>query len=183
MHLATGLTPLDLGVLGLCGLFALRGALKGFAWQAVRLVALFGALWGAGAWYGWLAERLRSWMSFLPEKAVPFVAWGAVFLGLLLLGTYVAHMARGVIRSAELSGLDRLAGLALGAAAGLGLATLLLLVGAAGLNAFGQRQVLDDALVGSVTPPYLGKASEFLEPLLPEGVRELWNDLRREVPR
>lgn len=182
MLLAATLTTLDIAVLALCGLFALRGALKGFAWQAVRLVALFGALWGAGAWYGWVADRLRTWVSVLPEKAVPFVAWGVVFLGLLLLGTYLAHMARGLIRSAELSGPDRVAGLVLGAAAGLGLATLLLLVGAAGLNAFGQRQVLDDALKGSLTPAYMSKASELLEPLLPEGVRSLWADLRRDLP-
>lgn len=182
MLLALALTTLDLVVLGLCGVFALRGAFKGFVWQAVRLAALFGALWGAGAWYGWLADRLRTWFTFLPEKSVPFVAWGVVFFALLLLGAYLAHMARGLIRSAELSGPDRVAGLVLGAAAGLGLATLLLLVGAAGLNAFGQRQVLDDALQGSLTPAYMSKASELLEPLLPEGVRALWADLRRDLP-
>ena len=176
MPVALALTTFDLVALGLCALFALRGAWKGFVWQAVRLVALFGALWGAGAWYGWLAERLRSWFTFLPDKAVPFVAWGLVFLGLLLLGAYVAHMARGLIRSAELSGLDRMVGLALGAAMGLGLCTLVLLVGGALANAFGQRTLLDDALRGSITREAMVKSAELLEPLFPPGLRDVWSD-------
>ena len=175
MPLALALTTLDLVVLGLCALFALRGAMKGFVWQAVRLVALFGALWGAGAWYGWLGERLGHWFSFLPDRSVPFVAWGVLFLGLLLVGSYVAHMARGLIRSAELSGLDRMVGLALGAAMGLGLCTLLLLIGGALANAFGQRTLLDDTLRGSVTREAMVKSAEWLEPLFPPGLRDVWS--------
>lgn len=181
MLLALSLTTLDLVVLGLCGLFALRGAFKGFVWQAVRLAALFGALWGAGAWYGWLADRLRTWFTFLPEKSVPFVAWGVVFFGLLLLGAYLAHMARGLIRTAELSGVDRLTGFALGAATGLGLCTLLLLVGAAAMNTLSQRAALEGMLRGSTTLEPMTRAASLLEPLLPDGVRAVWTDLRANL--
>lgn len=179
--LATALTTLDLAVLGVCGLFALRGAFKGFVWQAVRLTALFGALWGAAAWYGWVADRLRAWVTFLPDKSVPLVAWGLVFFALLLLGAYLAHMARGLIRTAELSGVDRLTGLALGAATGLGLSTLLLLVGAALMNALSQRAVLEDLLRGSTTLEPMTRAASLLEPLLPDGVRDVWTDLRTNL--
>ena len=38
------LATADLVVLVVCGLLALRGAFKGFAWQAVRPVGLVGAV-------------------------------------------------------------------------------------------------------------------------------------------
>lgn len=175
------LTTLDLVVLGLVAIFALRGAFKGFVWQAVRLVALFGAVWGAGAWHGWLGARLGSWFTFLPEASVPFVAWVVVFVLLLVLGSYLAHMARGFIHSADLSGIDRAAGFVLGAATGLALCTLLLLIGGALLDKFGKRDFLDQALAGSHTPEYLVKAADLLRPLLPQGVQEIWDEARKSV--
>ncbi len=181
--LATILNALDLAVLTVCALFALRGALKGFAWQVVRLLALFGALWGASAWDDWLTARLRVWIPALPEASVPFVAWGTIFVLLLLLGAYVAHMARGLIRSADLTGMDRVFGFALGAATGLFFATLLLVVGGALLDTFGKRDLLEDAVHASVLAKPMGKAAEVLGPLLPDGVRQVWDDALASVPR
>jgi membrane protein required for colicin V production len=179
---AFSLTTLDVVVLGLVLVFALRGAWKGFVWQAVRLVALFGAVWGAGAWHGWLAARLGSWFTFLPDKSVPLVSWVVIFVGLMILGSYLAHMVRGLIRSADLSGLDRMAGLVLGAATGLALCTLLLLLGGAILARTDNQDYLDDALRGSKSPVFLVRAAELLAPMLPEGVRDIWNDARKSVP-
>src|SRR5688572_15087125 len=83
------LTTLDMVVLGLVAVFALRGAFKGFVWQTVRLIALFGAVWGAGAWHGWLAERLGTWFTFLPSRAVPVISWVVIFVLLMILGSYL----------------------------------------------------------------------------------------------
>jgi membrane protein required for colicin V production len=179
MLAAFSLTTLDLVVLGLVAVFALRGAFKGFVWQAVRLVALFGAVWGAGAWHAWVAARLKNLFTFLPDASVPLVSWVLVFLALLILGAYLAHMARGVIRSADLSGLDRTAGFVLGGATGLALCTVLLLLGGAMLVKWNQKQVLEDALCEAQSPEYLVKAAELLAPLLPDGVRADWEDARR----
>jgi membrane protein required for colicin V production len=173
---AFALTTLDWVVLGLIAVFALRGAFKGFVWQAVRLVALFGAVWGAGAWHGWLGGRLGSWFTFLPGQAVPLVAWIAIFIALMILGSYLAYMVRGLIRSADLSALDRTAGLVLGAATGLALCTLLLLLGGAILARTDNRGTFESAIRGSESPVYLVKAAELLAPMLPEGVRDAWID-------
>lgn len=183
MLAALPLTTLDLVVLGLTAVFALRGAFKGFVWQAVRLVALFGAVWGAGVWHGWLAQRLGSWFTFLPDASVPFVSWVVVFLGLMVLGAYLAHMARGLIHSADLSGLDRTAGFVLGAGTGLALCTLLLLLGGAllGKERFTEPGMIRDALAGSQTPAYLVRAADLLAPMLPGGVREIWDEARSAV--
>ncbi len=43
-------TP-DTIVAVVCAVAAVRGAVKGFAWQVVRTIGLVGALWGAGAWH------------------------------------------------------------------------------------------------------------------------------------
>jgi uncharacterized membrane protein required for colicin V production len=179
MPAAFTLTTLDLVVLALVAVFALRGAFKGFVWQAVRLVALFGAVWGAGAWHEWVAARLANVFTFLPNASVPLVAWVLVFLALLILGAYLAHMARGLIRSADLSGLDRTAGFILGGATGAALCTVLLLVGGAMLVKWNNKQVLEDALCDAHSPEYLVKAAELLAPLLPEGVRTDWDEARR----
>ena len=181
--LAAFLTTLDIAVLAVCALFALRGSLKGFAWQVVRLVALFGALWGASAGDDWLTARLRVWIPALPEASVPFVAWGTLFVLLLLVGAYVAHMARGLIRSADLTGMDRVFGFALGAVTGLFFATLLLVVGGALLDTFGKRELLEDAVHASVLAKPMGTAADVLGPLLPDGVRQVWNDALASVPR
>ena len=101
-----------------------------------------------------------------------------VSLVLMILGAYLAHMARGLIRSADLSGLDRTAGIVLGGATGLVLCTVLLLVGGAMLVKWKNESVLRDALCDSHTPEYLVKAAEILAPLLPEGVRADWEEAR-----
>lgn len=172
------LTTLDFAVLGVCALFALRGALKGFVWQVVRLVGLFAALWGASAGDDWLAARLRAWIPSLSEAAVPFVAWGSIFVALILLGAYVAHMARGLVRSVDLTGMDRGAGFVLGAGTGLFCATLLLVVGGALLDAFEQRGLLEEAVRDSALARPMAEAADLLGPLLPDGVREVWERAR-----
>ena len=178
MPAAFTLTTLDLVVLALVAVFALRGAFKGFVWQAVRLVALFAAVWAAGAAHGWVAARLPNVLTFLPNAAVPLVSWLLVFLAVLILGAYLAHMARGVIRSAELSGLDRTAGFVLGGATGLVLCTVLLLLGGSFLVKANEKDVLDDWLCDSHAHAYLLKSAELLAPLLPEGLRADWEKAR-----
>ena len=179
MPAAFALTTLDLVVLALVAVFALRGAFKGFVWQAVRLVALFAAVWAAGASHGWVAARLPHVLTFLPNASVPLVSWLLVFLAVLVLGAYFAHMARGLIRSAELSGPDRVAGFVLGGATGLVLCTVLLLLGGSFLVKAGEKDVLEDALCDSQAHTWLLKSAELLAPLLPDGLRADWEQARR----
>jgi uncharacterized membrane protein required for colicin V production len=179
--LAVTLTPLDLGALVLCVLFAVRGALRGFAWQVVRLVALGAALWGASALYRPLGERFQAWFPALSPSAAPFVAWGAVFVVLLVVGALLASRVRGAVDGIELTLPDRLAGLALGAATGVAFCALALFVGGAMLDALGQRRVLEDMLRGASAPTVLGQVADALAPLLPDGARGILADARRTV--
>lgn len=180
-HLAAALTPLDLGALALCVLFAVRGALRGFVWQAIRLLTLAAALWGASALHRPLGGRIAAWFPALAPSAAPFVAWGVVFVVLLVLGALLASRARGAVDHVELTLLDRLAGLGLGAATGVAFCALALFVGGALLDGLGQRRVLDDMLRGASAPTALGKVADALAPLLPEGAQGTLEDARRRV--
>ena len=102
-----------------CAVAAVRGAVKGFAWQVVRTIGLVGALWGAFAWN----ERFGAWIQetvpLVPDVASDWVALFVIFLGLLLVATWFAWMAKGALRTVKLGGIDRLLGFVAGAAMGL----------------------------------------------------------------
>jgi len=156
-----------------CAVAAVRGALKGFVWQVVRLIGLVAALWGAGAWH----ERFGAWLdanvSFIPGAAADWVAWFAIFLGLFLLATWFAWMARGALRKAKLSGVDRLFGFVAGGALGLVLVTAGFLI----WGSFVRSETLKETLKDSVTVPLMAKVVDVVEPVLPSDVHRRWGDV------
>ena len=156
-----------------CAVAAVRGAVKGFAWQVVRTIGLIGALWGAGAWH----ERFGGWLDanipFIPEMASDWVAWFVIFLGLLLLATWFAWMAKGALRTVKLGGIDRLLGFAAGAAMGLILVTAGFLI----WGSFVRGPTLKSALEGSITVPYMALVVDVVEPVLPADVLKRWSEV------
>ena len=162
-------TP-DLIVAILCGILAVRGALKGFAWQAVRTIGLIAAVAAAVTFWSpvsaWLVSRLH-----LPEKITPVAAWFLIFVGVLLLATFFAWMARGAVRTVQLTFMDRVFGFALGGVMGLVFVTVafLFLGGVPWVN-------LDKAMEGSVSVRAMAELVEFAEPALPEEVRAKWKE-------
>jgi uncharacterized membrane protein required for colicin V production len=167
MHaLAMTLTTPDTIVLVACGALGIRGALKGFAWQAVRTVGLIGALWGATAFH----EPFGTWLSEdtpVPGIAAPIVGWLLILFGILLVGAYLAHLARGLVRSANLSGVDRILGFLLGALMGLVLSA----VGFVVWGKFVGEEDLRETLDGSTSAFYMAKTVDVLDPLFPDSVR------------
>lgn len=165
-------TP-DTIVAVVCAVAAVRGAVKGFAWQVVRTIGLVGALWGAGAWH----ERFGAWLDanvpFVPEMTADWIAWFVIFLGLLLLATWFAWMAKGALRTVKLGGLDRLFGFAAGAVMGLILVTAGFLI----WGSFVRSQTLRSTLEGSVTVPYMAMVVDLVEPVLPNDVRKRWSEV------
>lgn len=164
-------TP-DLIVAVLCGILAVRGALKGFAWQAVRTVGMIAAVAAAMSFWSpvsaWVLERL----TFVPDAAAPILAWFSIFVGVLLVATFFAWMARGAVRTVQLGFMDRLFGFALGAVMGLVFATVaFLFIGSAipGVK-------LDAAMEGSISVRAMAELVEFAEPALPEDVRVKWRE-------
>lgn len=156
-----------------CAVAAVRGAVKGFAWQVVRTIGLVGALWGAGAWH----ERFGAWIEenvpFIPDVAGDWVAWFTIFLGLVLLATWFAWMAKGALKTVKLGGIDRLLGFGAGAVMGLILVTAGFLI----WGSWVRTATLKSTLEGSITVPYMAKVVDIVEPGLPADVRNRWSEV------
>ena len=164
------LTTPDLIVLGVCLLFAIRGAWKGFAWQAVRTVGLLLALFGATQWFSPVGDWLEGKFSFIPDIAAPVIAWVALLVAIFLVISYLAHLARGAMRSADLRGVDRVLGLAMGAVMGLVFCTI-------GFVVWGSVQEPDELkaeLSASFSVRYMAETMRVVKPLFPEPIRERW---------
>jgi len=173
------LTTPDAFVLAGALLFAVRGAFKGFAWQLVRTLALLGALWGAGL----LADDAEEWLSrnasFVPEFARPVLAWAGMAVLIFAVVAVFARMARGAVRTANLSGPDRLLGFVFGALMGVALAAIAIVV----WGGFQEEdESLAHALEGSRSVRAVVQVVD-LVPLLPRSTRERWHRVLEDVER
>ena len=170
MPVAATLTTPDLIVLGICAVLALRGAIKGFTWQLIQTVGLVGAIWAAGQLNEPVGDWIRDRIDPVPDASVYVVGWCVVMIGGWLLVTFVAHMARGAIRKAELSGMDRTLGLALGAFTGFVIATAIFV----GYGRFVSSRKLVETLDASVSARYMAHVIDVALPLVPEPVASDW---------
>ena len=110
------MNPIDLAVLVAIAGSALLGLLRGLVGTVASLVAWLAA--------GWIAFRhgaaLAFWFSDdgLPGATELLGGYAVAFVGVLVLVNLVGWAVRKLVHSVGLSGLDRLLGLALGAARG-----------------------------------------------------------------
>ena len=110
------MNPIDLAVLVAIAGSALLGLLRGLVGTVASLVAWLAA--------GWIAFRhgaaLAFWFSDdgLPAATELLGGYAVAFVGVLVLVNLVGWAVRKLVHSVGLSGLDRLLGLALGAARG-----------------------------------------------------------------
>lgn len=162
----------DLVVAVLCGFLAVRGAFKGFAWTAVRTIGLIAAVVAGFTFWSpvsaWMTERIQ----FIPEPATPAVAFFVIFVGVLLVATFFAWMARGAVRTVQLTFMDRVFGFVLGAVMGLVFLTVAFLF----LGTAVPGEKLYRAMEGSLSVRAMAELVEFAEPALPEGVRAKWRE-------
>ena len=120
------MNPIDLAVLVAIAGSALLGLLRGLVGTEASLVAWLAA--------GWIAFRhgaaLAFWFSDdgLPGATELLGGYAVAFVGVLVLVNLVGWAVRKLVHSVGLSGLDRLLGLALGAARGALVACLGLLL-------------------------------------------------------
>ena len=120
-----GLPVADLVIAAVLGVSALFGLMRGFVKEVMALViwasaGLLSLAFGepAGEAIGLnLSPRLLSALGF-----------GLVFVGVLVTGAFVQRFLRALVQTTELSGTDRMLGLLFGAARGLVLVTLALIV-------------------------------------------------------
>ena len=163
------LSTQDWIVVGVCGVFAVRGAFKGFAWQAVRTVGLVAAILAANLFY----ERFGGWLDAhlpIPDAAVGVAAWALIAIGVFFVLGIFAYMARGLVRSVNLTTPDRFLGLLMGAVMGFVLCTV-----AFSVYASFQEDAETKATFGdSKAARYMAQVVGLAEPLAPEPIRKHW---------
>jgi len=164
------LTVPDSIVLVVCLVVGVRGAFKGFVWQAIRTIGLIGALWAATSFHVLVSERIDAWFSFIPDMALPIVAWLLILVAVMVVFAFLAHIARGAVKTANLTGVDRVLGLAMGALMGLCFCAIAFVIwGQLFLRTDAQ---LREALEGSRSARVMAQIIDVVDPLFPDVVRE-----------
>lgn len=151
--------------------FALRGGMKGFVWQALRLAGLVAALSLAARVARPVGRWLASAFSFVPPGREEIVGWAVVLVGMYLLVAFAATRAKDLMREEGLAVPDRALGAALGALWGFGLVTLAFTLWASTK----EPEDVQKAFRGSVAARWTARATDAVKPLFPPGVRARWS--------
>lgn len=166
---------LDLVLVGLVGVLAALGLMKGLSRILIGVVALFLAFFLASRWHEPVAARL-GWLD-LPGDTERLAGWLVVFLGIVVLGSIAAALVSRLLRVVMLGWADRLAGAALGAGGGLLVAGLLVVP----LVAYVSPR--SDLLRESTLAPYAATVADVARAVTPETLSDRYRsriaDLRR----
>lgn len=120
------LSAVDWMLLGVVALSALMGAMRGIVVEVLSLVVWIAAFWLAFA-YG--AEVAALFFAQMHDPAARLlVAYAAVFIAALIVGSLVTWLVGKLVRTVGLGGIDRLLGLLFGVARGFALACVLVLL-------------------------------------------------------
>jgi uncharacterized membrane protein required for colicin V production len=163
------LSTIDAVTLGLVAVLAIRGAIRGFAWQAIRTGAVvvgffLGARFG-GEVGSFLVQHLK-----VPASSGDVIGWALVWLGTYLLGTSIAHMAKGGLRNVQLGALDRVLGAALGGVLGLAIAAFALVLWAS----LKEPTEIQTSLGRSRSVEWMARFVRAAKPVFPAGVVRRW---------
>ncbi len=140
------MTSFDAAVLLILMISILAGARRGMVRGVVGIVSLLCGLYFATHYYGLAGEFLRPWVG--GERASNLCGFAAVLSLSLLIGAFLAWSIRGMLRSADMTWLDRVFGAGFGFLRGWIAACIVYIA----ITAFGMSQTL---VGGSVTLPYL----------------------------
>ena len=116
---------LDLVIIVLLGLFALRGLLKGFTGEFISLASVALAVIAAVFLFKNVAVFLREHylqMPLLPE----ILAFAAIFLAVFIAGKLIEKVVKDIVDRLNIETLDKALGLILGLAKGFALVSLVL---------------------------------------------------------
>jgi membrane protein required for colicin V production len=137
------------------------GIIRGFVKEAISLAALLVAIWAALYFGPSVGEISDSWLS--SEELKAWFGRVLVFAVVLSIGGLLGWGISKLVRLSVLSGMDRLAGSAFGAARGILLAALFVLGGEfAGFNN-------DPWWQTSILIPQLEVVAEWIEVMAPQG--------------
>ena len=122
----SGLIWVDYCILGLVGLSALLGLMRGLVREVFSLALWIGAAWAALRYNHALALQLQHLIPL--DSARLGVSFALIYVGVLLLGGLVVSLVGKLLSSAGLGATDRLAGLLFGVARGALIAAILVML-------------------------------------------------------
>ncbi len=112
MTLPLGLNYLDVVLLGILALFALRGAVRGFVNEVAGLAGLICGVVLAGNYYGRVGGMLAS---HFQDASWPYLAaYVLILAGVMLLAALIARILNKILRAAYVGWLNHLAGMVAG---------------------------------------------------------------------
>jgi membrane protein required for colicin V production len=148
---------LDVALLALLALFAVRGFLRGFLRESFGLIGLVAGALAAARFGDTAAEWLRHHAAVPPEVEL-LAGWLAVGLAVWLVAVILGRVAEGMARALYLAGLNRVAGVVIGSAKGAALLAIGLLL--AERHSPGIRQQIAASRIGR---PLVELAREAIE--------------------
>lgn len=137
------MSRIDVVLAVVVGLFAVRGFWRGFAREIFALIGLVGGVAIAGAYYPDAAMMLPP---EVPDIARPAIAFLGLFVGVALAAKLVGLLVQRLLGLVLLSPLDRIGGILFGAAKGVALIALGIIV----VRAVTPPHALDRACADSV---------------------------------
>jgi len=158
----------DIGVAGLAVVLVVVGTIKGLVRILIGIGALIGAFFLAAHFHEALAGRLGFLAS--GEAARKMLAYALLLVGTLVGGVVVAFVVRKLLQAALLGWVDRLAGAALGLAAALLVAALLV------LPAVAYTEAGRNMLAGSMLAPYVTVVADAANVLAPGKLSAAYRD-------
>lgn len=156
----------DYVIFGIIGVSALISLMRGFVREALSLVVWVAAFWVAWSFFRDLAPHL-TWFSVPSVKYG--IAFAVLFLATLIVGGLVNYLMGQLVDKTGLTGTDRLIGMLFGAARGILLVTVLILL--AGLTPLPE----DPWWQQSQTIAYFQELAVWMKSLLPADVAERFN--------
>jgi len=154
----------DIMLLALACLLVVVGMVKGLVRILIGVAAIVAAFALAARFHGPLADRLAG-LEISPE-ALSLMSYVVIFIGVMLLGGFVAFLTRKLLRAAMLSWADRIGGAALGFVAAALMAALLVLP----LVAYSpwSEQVLGHSMLA----PYVTVVADIANAVVPDDLSE-----------
>ncbi len=158
------LSTVDWVLLGVVALSALMGAFRGIVVEVLSLVVWIAAFWLA---FGYGAAVAGLFFAQMHDPAARlFVAYAAVFIAALIVGSVVTWLIGKLVRSVGLGSIDRVLGLLFGVVRGCALACMLVLL--LGLTALPRQPSWQQ----SPLIPEFQRGAEWMKAWLPESAAQ-----------
>lgn len=182
------INTLDGLVLVIIGFNLILGAIRGAAWQILRIASIVLGIWAAVHWGEAFLEAFKERVSFTSSYGI-IVARVALFFTVYILMYGVTQIVRKIIDKVKLGSIDRTAGAACGAFKGAAFACMMLYLQY--IPPVNQFEIVENQLYG--TPPgrtdysrsnfvFLKYVKPWLDERVPDDLKQRLNDCCERIP-